>query len=532
MVERDIEKLLGGYATGTLTDEERHRLFEAALHDQALFDALTHEAALKEVLDDPTHRRRVLAALEAQQRSARRPLVVMLEWFRRPANVALAGTLATAVIAVWIFVAIERERTERPFADDLVAQVKQTAQPAEPHPDPSAGKDALERSGTGGKLEVGGTASEKKSAEADPGAEPRVAQDRSRAAGRAETGAVSKPRSGSQSATPEARARRMDPKRAIAPAAKQAESQRGASPEAPAPPAVSGFRVPPEKKEPQAAASGAPPAASAQGRPRWLTSYRRPVEPGPARHLYYARLAPAPRGETEEMSLSRQEEMEQAPERSQREPAEQTMSAEALTSLSAGVGLAELTPLGLRYSILKQDEAGDFAETNPGGPFKADDAMQVTVEVNEAGYLYVFRLGSRGDWRWITPAGPLGKEERKSGVGVLRGKRYVIPSAGVLPLYGAASANKMILIYSRQPRPELQVFHPAVLERQEGDERPSLDLDTLLSRARIGTSMQPLLVEQVQPDKPEGSQERAVYIVNPEAGRDAAIAIELTFPAD
>lgn len=232
------------------------------------------------------------------------------------------------------------------------------------------------------------------------------------------------------------------------------------------------------------------------------------------------------------MPLSRDEEMEQAPERSQREPAEQTMSAEALTSLSAGVGLAEMTSLGLRYSVLKQDEAGDFAETNPGGPFKADDAMRATVEVNEAGYLYVFRLGSRGDWRWITPSGTLGKEERKSDARVLRGKRYVIPGTGVLPLDGAASANKMILIYSRQPRQELQVFHPAVLERQEGDERPSVDLENLLSRARIGTSMQPLLVEQVQPDKPEGSQERAVYIVNPEAGRDAAIAIELTFPAD
>ncbi len=34
------EKLLGGYATGTLTGEEREALMQAALHDQALFDAL------------------------------------------------------------------------------------------------------------------------------------------------------------------------------------------------------------------------------------------------------------------------------------------------------------------------------------------------------------------------------------------------------------------------------------------------------------------------------------------------------------
>ena len=37
MKREDIEKLLGGYATGTLTGEERQALFEAALTDQALF---------------------------------------------------------------------------------------------------------------------------------------------------------------------------------------------------------------------------------------------------------------------------------------------------------------------------------------------------------------------------------------------------------------------------------------------------------------------------------------------------------------
>ena len=199
--------------------------------------------------------------------------------------------------------------------------------------------------------------------------------------------------------------------------------------------------------------------------------------------------------------------------------------------MGLGSGSAEPSPLGLRYSVLKQDEQGNFAETNPDGPFEVDDELRVTVEVNETGYLYIFRLGPRGEWLWITPAGPLGKEERQSHVAVHSGKRYVIPGTGVLPLYGRPPANKLILIYSKQPRQELQVFHPAVLERQEGDDRPAADLESLLSRARIETSTLPLLVEQVRADQPEGPQERAVYIVNSEAGRDAAIAIELTFPS-
>ena len=40
MPQRDIEKLLGGYATDTLTEEERKELFAAALRDQSLFNAL------------------------------------------------------------------------------------------------------------------------------------------------------------------------------------------------------------------------------------------------------------------------------------------------------------------------------------------------------------------------------------------------------------------------------------------------------------------------------------------------------------
>lgn len=60
----EIKYLLGGYATGTLTPEERKALFDAALDDQQLFEALASEQALKEALDEPLVRRELIAALE------------------------------------------------------------------------------------------------------------------------------------------------------------------------------------------------------------------------------------------------------------------------------------------------------------------------------------------------------------------------------------------------------------------------------------------------------------------------------------
>lgn len=66
MIPDDIRKLLGGYATGTLTGEERTLLFSAALEDQELFDALADEEALRELLADPNTRQKLIEKLEQQ----------------------------------------------------------------------------------------------------------------------------------------------------------------------------------------------------------------------------------------------------------------------------------------------------------------------------------------------------------------------------------------------------------------------------------------------------------------------------------
>lgn len=98
MKREDIDKLLGGYATNTLTEQERRALFEAALSDQALFDALAREEAFKEVLEDLRCRREIEQALREQPQGL---LARLSGWMRRPQAWALAGTLAaTTVIAV------------------------------------------------------------------------------------------------------------------------------------------------------------------------------------------------------------------------------------------------------------------------------------------------------------------------------------------------------------------------------------------------------------------------------------------------
>ena len=99
MSPEEIKKLLGGYATGTLTAEEQQALFAAALEDQELFDTLAREQALRDLLSDPASRAHLLTALDTPARRT----FHFWEWLRRPAvaGLAVAGVGGIAVLAVW-----------------------------------------------------------------------------------------------------------------------------------------------------------------------------------------------------------------------------------------------------------------------------------------------------------------------------------------------------------------------------------------------------------------------------------------------
>jgi hypothetical protein len=98
MSNPEIRKLLGGYATNTLTDGERQALFQAALDDQELFNALQDEEALRALLADPQSREKVQKALEDSQRPR-------VPWWSR--RWVWGGTAAAAVAAMAVAVVIQ-----------------------------------------------------------------------------------------------------------------------------------------------------------------------------------------------------------------------------------------------------------------------------------------------------------------------------------------------------------------------------------------------------------------------------------------
>ena len=121
MSREEIQKLLGGYATDTLSEAERRALFEAAIEDQELFDALAKEQALRDVLHDPSARQQLIEALGP----AREPVAARAwRWLRQPAALAMAGGMAALLIVAGLVLRQTRHpaRREVMMADALVPQ--------------------------------------------------------------------------------------------------------------------------------------------------------------------------------------------------------------------------------------------------------------------------------------------------------------------------------------------------------------------------------------------------------------------------
>lgn len=122
MTEDEIRKLLGGYATNALNADERRILFEAALDDQELFNALQNEDALRELLDDPVSRDQVRRAIEQPKRPG--------FWSRRWAlGVAIPAVAAVIAIAVMNRATAPRHLAAPPAAAEQIASTKDAAPP-------------------------------------------------------------------------------------------------------------------------------------------------------------------------------------------------------------------------------------------------------------------------------------------------------------------------------------------------------------------------------------------------------------------
>ncbi|HEV2687942.1 MAG TPA: hypothetical protein VGV35_05285 [Bryobacteraceae bacterium] len=377
MTSEEIQKLLGGYATNTLTEAERKALFDAALDDQELFNALQDEEALKDLLADPVSRAQVQRALEQPPR----PRVSW--WNRRWAWAGAASAVAAAVVIVGVvrMNAPAPRNAEQVYSADA-AKAPAVSQPAsvankEKAVEPVAPKLAARAvDGTTAGKPSGASAGRMARDDRDS-KDTRLARSESRPAGAAGVGGIQNERKDAVAATPPPGNRAFE----AAPAA------------APAPP-------PPPP----------PPATAQQAQVRAQNSAS---QGGPSQNA------------AQNQNLVNQNSA--APNQAMRNQLRETDASAASARLAGqqfgGGGAARQTFL-LRYSIVKRDTNGAYAPLQPNDELKAGDEVQLNVIPFASGFLSLDHVDAAGTPSHLFPP-------TAAGLPVVTNTSYTIPESPI-----------------------------------------------------------------------------------------------------
>jgi hypothetical protein len=299
-------------------------------------------------------------------------------------------------------------------------------------------------------------------------------------------------------------------------------------------------------------------AVAAQGLPPNERLTARELFFVPAARQAVAKTAPAKTSPIAQkavpVELARKIEKQKAP------PAEIAVKQSEAQMLRAGYLPVDLKPLGLRYTIIKR--VGSSAQEVPVDTvFRSGDRIQVAVETNEDGFLYIIARGSSGAWKPLFPS-----EEVAGGSNFIRGgKVATVPAGYVFTFDEQAGEEELFVVFSRQPEPSLESLiydlgtsTPARPRPQPAAEpqpqRPLNDIPkTLLASNRVEIRddvvgnmrrvyARDLIVEKVTGPAPssnygavrptnasyEPSMSNAEYVVNPSGKMDARVVADVS----
>jgi len=474
MSEHDLEKLLGGFAADTLTPEEKQTLYTAALQDQQLFNALADEQALKELLSDPDVRRRLVASLKQKSASGADGSLSWLDWFRRPAGLAIAGGLAAAALAVVLGVRIYQDSL-RQAAQSVATEDAKPASP--PAPIPPASRPATPQT-----VEPQAKAKENIAPaidlpKKDTSIDKLAKRERSAAppSKKERASDVARDSLKQRSEQDEVHRQAEAPVGALSKSAEEVTSPADQKLAASSTPAAA-----PEPKQLQAPAGG-----------------RAAVTVTPAlsaRALFYE--GEPGRTDTGSMAKEQRQAMkplaESAPQANRPE-----RPLEGLSQLGKAAGtVAQLRPLGLRYSFVVRGTDGQEREVDAATASKSIQPVFLTVEANQDAYLQVWETVGSSTPQLLWPE----KETGQISLKITAGQRQHVP----LPMEsGPVTLTARI---SRIPS--------GPITRQEA---------TMFDRLSPNQ-----LRESITASNQTSSQERATYVVNQDPSSPAQVAIDIT----
>jgi Domain of unknown function (DUF4384) len=199
------------------------------------------------------------------------------------------------------------------------------------------------------------------------------------------------------------------------------------------------------------------------------------------------------------------------------------------------------TALGLKYTILKRTGSGTV-EVPRDTVFHAGDAIQIAVQTNGPGYLYVISQGSSGTWQALFPSTEIADGNNR----VDAWHSYVLPAEKYQMTFDQQSGvDKLFVVFSREPESDLEKMiyslqgnkaHPAVQRPQEAPKAQRVQIaGATIDDSTVGhlreTYTRDLIVERVDDKTPadkSDKKENAFYVVNPTGSSDSRVVADLT----
>ena len=207
-------------------------------------------------------------------------------------------------------------------------------------------------------------------------------------------------------------------------------------------------------------------------------------------------------------------------------------------------------PLGMRYSVLRRNAAGQYHEVDADTTFHSGDRIRLEAQANSTGYLYVVAQGSSGNWQVLFPS----REVSNGSNQVHRGETRLVPGGnqGQFVFDEQAGTEKLFFVLSRQPEPSLDKLiysmggrtapaDPTVVKPAAEPNRVLMAQatvgDDVISRIRGQVMARDLVFEKVENEKvvsensaPSNSEvkiETAAYVVSRSTAPDARLVVDL-----
>jgi hypothetical protein len=162
----------------------------------------------------------------------------------------------------------------------------------------------------------------------------------------------------------------------------------------------------------------------------------------------------------------------------------------------------------------------------------------VSVEVNDAAYLYLVNRGSSGVWKVLFPSAEIEGGNNR----VEPGRRYEIPAGYVFTFDEQPGVERLFLVLSRQPEADLEKLiyslgqrpaeapQPPPAEEKGGKILLAQNLgpigDGLVGRLRNAYARD-LIIEKVDETTPGEKKETAVYVVNKQVRAEARVVVDI-----